>query len=159
MSCWISSGIKAEHRQVADVELDDLVALFLHLLGRVHDGAADVVADVGELGGFVNGFHARSALLQQPSLRQPTQPSHEIPARTLRRTDHHAYGPGWIGINGEKIATSIILGSRGLRMAWPARFETLRPITSPSWPTGCGTGHLRQRRTRCAFRGRPGCSP
>jgi hypothetical protein len=48
--------IKAEHRQVADVELDDLVALFLHLPGRVHDGAADVVADVGELGGFVDGF-------------------------------------------------------------------------------------------------------
>ncbi len=49
--------IEAEHRQVADVELDDLVAVFLHLPGRVHDGAPDVIADVGELGGFVDGFH------------------------------------------------------------------------------------------------------
>ena len=43
-------AIEAEHGQIADVELDDLVALFLHLSGGVHDRAADVVADVGKLG-------------------------------------------------------------------------------------------------------------
>jgi uncharacterized protein len=36
------------------------------------------------------------------------------------------YGPGWIGIDAEKITTSLIVGSGGLRMAWPcARFEDL----------------------------------
>ena len=32
-------------------------------------------------------------------------------AQTIR-----AYGPGWIGIDAEKITTSIILGSGGLRI-------------------------------------------
>lgn len=36
------------------------------------------------------------------------------------------YGPGWIGIGAEKVTDSVILGSRGLRLAWPcARFEDL----------------------------------
>ncbi|MEO7548618.1 MAG: Mth938-like domain-containing protein [Ramlibacter sp.] len=36
------------------------------------------------------------------------------------------YGPGWIGVNGEKIATSVIIGSKGERVDWPAgRFEDL----------------------------------
>lgn len=36
------------------------------------------------------------------------------------------YGPGWIGIGAEKVTDSLILGSRGLRLAWPcARFEDL----------------------------------
>ncbi len=55
-------GIKAEHRQVADVQADDLVALFFHLARRIHDGTADVVADVGELGGFLDGFQSPSRL-------------------------------------------------------------------------------------------------
>ena len=42
--------IKAKHRQVADIELDDLLTFFLHLPGAVHDGAADVITDVGQLG-------------------------------------------------------------------------------------------------------------
>ena len=50
--------IEAEHRQIADVELDDLVPVFLHLLGRVHDGPADVITDVGKFGGFLDGLHA-----------------------------------------------------------------------------------------------------
>ncbi|NMM80528.1 hypothetical protein B2J86_06225 [Acidovorax sp. SRB_14] len=38
------------------------------------------------------------------------------------------YGPGWISVGSEKISDSIILGARGLRMAWPcARFEDLAP--------------------------------
>ncbi|MCY1522500.1 hypothetical protein D9M68_573580 [compost metagenome] len=45
--------IEAEHGQVADVELDDLLAFFLHLLGGVHDGTADVIEDVGQLGRFL----------------------------------------------------------------------------------------------------------
>jgi len=50
-------GIKTKDRQIANIELDDLVTVFLHLLGRVHDGTPDVVTNIGKLGGFVNGFH------------------------------------------------------------------------------------------------------
>jgi len=28
------------------------------------------------------------------------------------------YGPGWIGLGGEQITTSLVLSSRGLRLAW-----------------------------------------
>lgn len=36
------------------------------------------------------------------------------------------YGPGWIGVDGEKITHSVIVGSNGLRQAWPCtRFEDL----------------------------------
>ncbi|MGV3679918.1 MAG: Mth938-like domain-containing protein [Acidovorax sp.] len=36
------------------------------------------------------------------------------------------YGPGWIGVDGEKITHSVIVGSDGLRQAWPCtRFENL----------------------------------
>jgi len=36
------------------------------------------------------------------------------------------YGPGWIGVDGEKITHSVIVGSDGLRQAWPCtRFEDL----------------------------------
>ena len=38
------------------------------------------------------------------------------------------YGPGWVGVNSEKITGSVIIGSRGQRIAWPAaRFEDLGP--------------------------------
>jgi uncharacterized protein len=44
-------------------------------------------------------------------------------AQTIR-----AYGPGWIGLEAEKITTSIILGSSGLRKVWACtRFEDLTP--------------------------------
>ena len=36
-----------------------------------------------------------------------------------------AHGPGWIGVAGEKIAHSVIIGSRGQRIEWAARFEDL----------------------------------
>ena len=36
------------------------------------------------------------------------------------------YGPGWVSVNGENITSSVIIGSRGQRMSWPAgRFEEL----------------------------------
>jgi uncharacterized protein len=36
------------------------------------------------------------------------------------------YGPGWVGVNGEKITASVIISSRGERIAWAAdRFEDL----------------------------------
>ena len=38
------------------------------------------------------------------------------------------YGPGWISVGPEKVHSSLLLGSRGLRLAWPcARFEDLAP--------------------------------
>jgi uncharacterized protein len=36
------------------------------------------------------------------------------------------YGPGWVGVDGEKIAHSVIISSAGERIAWPSRsFEEL----------------------------------
>ncbi|AMO24786.1 Mth938-like domain-containing protein [Ramlibacter solisilvae] len=36
------------------------------------------------------------------------------------------YGPGWVGVNGEKIHHSVIIGSGGERLAWPVqRFDEL----------------------------------
>ena len=43
---------KAKRRQVADVELEDALALLLHLLGACHHRATNVVADIGQLGRF-----------------------------------------------------------------------------------------------------------
>ncbi|GAC1355733.1 MAG: Mth938-like domain-containing protein [Variovorax sp.] len=38
------------------------------------------------------------------------------------------YGPGWVGVNGEKITRSVIIGSKGERIDWPAaRFDELGP--------------------------------
>ena len=37
------------------------------------------------------------------------------------------YGPGWVGVDGEKITHSVILSSAGERIAWPTdRFDDLR---------------------------------
>jgi uncharacterized protein len=38
-----------------------------------------------------------------------------------------AHGPGWVGVAGEKIAHSVIIGSRGERIRWAARWEDLGP--------------------------------
>ena len=35
------------------------------------------------------------------------------------------YGPGWVGVAGEKITHGVVLGSRGQRLEWAARFEDL----------------------------------
>jgi uncharacterized protein len=36
------------------------------------------------------------------------------------------YGPGWVGVQGEKITHSVILGSQGQRVEWScSRFEDL----------------------------------
>ena len=38
------------------------------------------------------------------------------------------YGPGWIGVNGEKISHNVIVSSKGERIEWPpGRFEDLGP--------------------------------
>ncbi|MNT22690.1 hypothetical protein D3C72_1580830 [compost metagenome] len=49
--------VKAEHGQVADIQLDDLVPFFLHLLGLFQHRTADVIANVIEFVGFLDGFH------------------------------------------------------------------------------------------------------
>lgn len=38
-----------------------------------------------------------------------------------------AYGPGWVGVAGERITHNVILGSRGERIAWAGSFEALGP--------------------------------
>ena len=35
------------------------------------------------------------------------------------------YGPGWVGVGGEKITHSVVLAARGDRIEWAARFEDL----------------------------------
>ncbi|MCY1235417.1 hypothetical protein D9M72_480320 [compost metagenome] len=49
--------VKTEYGQVADIQLDDLVPFFLHLLGLFQHRSADVVANVIEFVGFLDGFH------------------------------------------------------------------------------------------------------
>jgi uncharacterized protein len=40
----------------------------------------------------------------------------------------NGYGPGWISVDADKITHSVIIGSGGLRQAWPCtRFEDLAP--------------------------------
>jgi hypothetical protein len=52
--------LEAERRHVADVQLDDLVALFLHLPSLLQNGPADVVGHVGELARLDDGFQKAS---------------------------------------------------------------------------------------------------
>ena len=37
------------------------------------------------------------------------------------------YGPGWVGVGTEKITHSVVIGSRGERLAWAGRYEDLGP--------------------------------
>ena len=38
------------------------------------------------------------------------------------------YGPGWVGINTDKVVDSVVVGSRGERLEWNCnRFEDLSP--------------------------------
>jgi len=38
------------------------------------------------------------------------------------------YGPGWVGINTDKVLNSVVVGSRGERLEWDCnRFEDLTP--------------------------------
>ena len=38
------------------------------------------------------------------------------------------YGPGWVGINGERVTHSVLVGSAGQRRPWGCeRFEDLGP--------------------------------
>jgi hypothetical protein len=53
--------IETEHGEVADVELNDLLPFLFHLPRSVHDGTSNVVTDIGQLGGFLNGFQSVSS--------------------------------------------------------------------------------------------------
>ena len=48
-------GIKAKNGKVAEIKLDDLLAFILHLAGRIHDGSANIVEHISQLGRFLNG--------------------------------------------------------------------------------------------------------
>ncbi len=37
---------------------------------------------------------------------------------SVSATTISSYGPGWIGIGGERVGASVVLGSRGQRFAW-----------------------------------------
>ncbi len=60
----------------------------------------------------------------------------------------HGYGPGWVGVNGEKITTSVLIGSRGQRIEWacqgfaeltPGHFEQLATLDAELVIFGSGT--------------------
>ena len=49
------------------------------------------------------------------------------PDRSLAQTIT-GHGPGWVAVNGERIAHSVVVGSDGQRIAWPpTSFELLQP--------------------------------
>ena len=52
-----AAGFEAERGGVADVEFEDFVAFFFKLKGFFVYGAADVVTDVVEFGGFAEFIH------------------------------------------------------------------------------------------------------
>ena len=70
------------------------------------------------------------------------------------------YGPGWVGVDGEKITHSVILSSRGERIAWAAqRFEDLGAEHFAQLAAAGGRSrHLRQRLAHPLPAGRPGSS-
>lgn len=37
------------------------------------------------------------------------------------------HGPGWVGVGGEKITHSVVVSTRGERLAWADAFEALEP--------------------------------
>ncbi len=49
--------VETEGRQVADVELDDLVTILFHLARLLQHGATDVITDVCQFPGFLNRSH------------------------------------------------------------------------------------------------------
>ena len=67
-------GIEAEHRQIADVQLDDLVTVLFHLLGRIHDRPSDVIADVGQLCGFLDSLHGNMPPIASTAPRRARAP-------------------------------------------------------------------------------------
>ena len=47
---------------------------------------------------------------------------------SVSATTISSYGPGWIGIGGEKVHSSVVIGSRGQRFAWNCHdFKHLGP--------------------------------
>ena len=68
MSATIASGrLEPERRRVADVELEDLVALGLQPLGLDQDRASNVVPDVLELAALDDRTHGRSLAESRPA--------------------------------------------------------------------------------------------
>ena len=58
------------------------------------------------------------------------------------------YGPGWIGLNGEKITSSVVISSRGQRLEWrcdsfgaltPAHFDQLAALDAELVLFGSGS--------------------
>ena len=60
--------VETERGQIADIQLDDLVPLVLHLLGLLQYRSANVIADVGQLVRLEYGFHNDQPM--QPAVRQ-----------------------------------------------------------------------------------------
>lgn len=48
------------------------------------------------------------------------------------------YGPGWVGVNGEKITHSVVLGSKGQRIDWQA--QTFEDLTADHFAQLAGLG-------------------
>ena len=89
--------LQTKNRQIADIELDDLVAFVFHLTGLVQHRPADVIADTGQLAGLGDWlqtmllrtaatrnleFNHRGCALRPPSALQTTH-QNEVPIRTL----------------------------------------------------------------------------
>ena len=49
---------KAKRCQVADIQLDNAMTILFHLFGSRHDRAANVIADIRQLGRFHHGAHS-----------------------------------------------------------------------------------------------------
>src|SRR5574343_259091 len=131
--------IKAECGQVADVQLDDFVALFLHLLGFLQHRAANVVADVGEFGGLLDVVHENLPawrLMTSKGQRYNPTLSHGAPQfrRTLRNVSavklhipntaglnlFTAYGDDYAAVNQEKYSKNLILLPESIIHEWTA---------------------------------------
>ena len=49
--------VKAERRQIANIQLDDFLALVFHLARGFHNRATNIVEYMCEFAGFEYGFH------------------------------------------------------------------------------------------------------
>ena len=83
---------KAERRGVADVELENALALGLHAGGLVNDGAADVIQDVVELRGLLELSHGALPLSMNLNLDTRLGRSDVLLAR--KPLGRHAQKPG-----------------------------------------------------------------
>jgi uncharacterized protein len=139
--------VEAERREVADVELDDAVALFLHLAGARQHRATDVVADVGQLGrlhdqagvaggrqltvdGGVHGMRcALEGVLFGARHDSLTRQSGQ-PMKLHLQKDHELYlvgaiepaaddRPAVVTVRGQRWSGAVLLQARAAPTAWP----------------------------------------